>query len=241
MKANSMARAPTLSFSQSLEKISLFAVLSPEALERLSKRCNWRRYEPGEPIVDHLDKSNDVYFLTAGEARASIYSLAGKAVTFTDLAPGAMFGEIAAIDGAPRSASIEARTSCVVASMPASAFREMLKSEPAVTLDLLRQLASRIRTLTTRIYEFSALAVGNRVQAEILRLVRLEPQEGKSARVAVAPTHAEIASRVSTHREAVTRELNRLSRLGIIERRGRALFVRDVERLEAMVHEATGE
>lgn len=236
-----MARAPTSSFSQSLEKVSLFSVLTPAALERLSRRCNWRRYEPGEPIVDHLDRSNDVYFLTAGEARASIYSLAGKAVTFTDLGPGDMFGEIAAIDGGPRSASIEARTSCVVASMSANVFREMLQLETGVTFELLCRLASRIRMLTTRIYEFSALAVANRVQAELLRLVRLEPQEGKSARISIAPTHAEIASRVSTHREAVTRELNRLSRLGLIERSGRALIVNDVARLEAMVHEATGE
>ena len=52
-------------------------------------------------------------------------------------------------------------------------------------------------------------------------------------------THVEIANRISTHREAVTRELNRLSRIGIIERRGDALLVRDVDRLTTMVQEAT--
>ena len=56
-----------------------------------------------------------------------------------------------------------------------------------------------------------------------------------------APTHVEIASRVSTHREAVTRELNRLSRIGIIERRGGPLLVKDVDRLAGMVQSATGE
>ena len=55
-----------------------------------------------------------------------------------------------------------------------------------------------------------------------------------------APTHVEIASRVSTHREAVTRELNRLFRIGIIEQRGGTLLVKDVERLAEMVHDATG-
>jgi CRP/FNR family cyclic AMP-dependent transcriptional regulator len=57
------------------------------------------------------------------------------------------------------------------------------------------------------------------------------PQEGKSARISAPPTHSEIASRISTHREAVTRELNRLSRLGIIERKGGAILVKDVKRL----------
>jgi CRP-like cAMP-binding protein len=212
-----------------------------DTLTRIQKRCGWRNYEPGEPIVDYLDASDDVFFIAAGEARASIYSLAGKAVTFTDLGPGDMFGEYAAIDGARRSATIEARTSCHVASMSGAAFRELLQSEPAVMLALLRQFVMKIRTLTTRVYEFSALAVSNRIQAEVLRLARLAPQEGKGARIAGSPTHSEIASRISTHREAVTRELNRLARLGIIERRGSVLLVKDVERLAAMVHEATGE
>ena len=54
-------------------------------------------------------------------------------------------------------------------------------------------------------------------------------------------THVEIANRISTHREAVTRELNRLARIGIIERRSGTLLVRDVDRLATMVQEATGE
>jgi CRP/FNR family cyclic AMP-dependent transcriptional regulator len=64
---------------------------------------------------------------------------------------------------------------------------------------------------------------------------------GKSARIAPAPTHTEIASRVSTHREAVTREFARLSRIGLIERQRNALLIKDVERLAEMVHAATGE
>jgi len=94
---------------------------------------------------------------------------------------------------------------------------------------------------TTRVYEFGTLAVNNRIQAEMLRLAQLVPREGKIARIDPAPTHVEIANRISTHREAVTRELNRLSRLGIIDRQGGALLVSDVDRLATMVHEATGE
>jgi CRP/FNR family transcriptional regulator, cyclic AMP receptor protein len=226
---------------QSLGKVSIFSELPAASLARIQKRCNWRRYEPGESIVDYLDASNDVYFIVAGEARASIYSIDGKAVTFTDLGPGETFGEYAAIDGAPRSATIEARSNCHVASMSGATFRELLKQEPALTLALLERFVGKIRTLTTRVYEFSALAVNNRIQAELLRLAKLAPQSGKSARIGSPPTHAEIASRISTHREAVTRELNRLSRFGIIERQGSTLIVKDIDRLADMVHEMTGE
>jgi hypothetical protein len=102
--------------------------------------------------------------------------------------------------------------------MSAAAFRELLHSEPRVALALLPQLVMKIRALTTRVYEFSTLAVSNRIQAELLRLASLVPRAGKRARIDPAPTHTDIASRISTHREAVTRELNRLSRSGLIER-----------------------
>jgi CRP/FNR family cyclic AMP-dependent transcriptional regulator len=225
----------------SLKGVAIFAGLPAKALERIQRRCSWRRYEPGEPIVDYLDASDDVFFITAGEARVTIYSHAGKAVSFGELASGEVFGEYAAIDHRPRSANVEARTSCLVASMPAAAFRALLQTEPAVTLAVLTQLVRRTRTVTRRVYELSTLHVDTRIQAEVLRLARLAPREGKSARIVPAPTHVEIANRVSTHREAVTREFNRLLRIGIIERRADALLVRDVDRLAQMVHDATGE
>ena len=108
-------------------------------------------------------------------------------------------------------------------------------------LALLNQFVSKIRMLTTRVYEFSALAVANRIQAELLRLANLAAQDGNCATIASPPTHSEIASRISTHREAVTRELNRLARLGLIERKGTSMVVKDVRRLAAMVREITGE
>jgi CRP/FNR family transcriptional regulator, cyclic AMP receptor protein len=180
-----------------------------------------------------------VFFVASGEVCVTIYSVSGKAVSFRNLGPGDIFGEYAAIDGKPRSASVEARSSCLIASMPAKEFRRLLETEAAVAQALLRDLVRNVRTLTKRVYEFSTLAVNNRIQAELLRLASLVPKEGKRARLKPAHTHAEIASRVSTHREAVTRELNRLSRIGIIERQ--MLIVLDLDRLAEMLHEMTGE
>jgi len=136
---------------------------------------------------------------------------------------------------------MQAHTPCLVATLPGAAFRELIETEPAVALAMLPQLVSKIRALTTRVYEFSTLAVSNRIQAELLRLASLAKKEGKGALIAPAPTHTEIAARVSTHREAVTRELASLARQGLIERDKNALVVTDLERLTEMVHAATGE
>lgn len=225
----------------SLKGIAILADLSSESVRQIERRCTWKHYAPGEPILDYLDTSDDVFFLTLGEVRVTIYSSTGKAVSFREMPAGEIFGELPAIDGGSRSASVEAHTNCLIASMSGASFRELLLSEPALALALLPRLTRTIRTLTTRVYEFSILAVNNRIQAELLRLASLGPKSGNTARIVPAPTHVQIASRVATHREAVTRELARLSRIGILERRGGTLVIKDVDRLTAMVRDATGE
>jgi CRP-like cAMP-binding protein len=223
----------------SLESVAIFRDLSPHALERIKRLCSCRRYEPRDSIIDHLDSSDEVFFLLTGTTRVTIRSADGKAVSFRELGPGSMFGEYAAIDGRPRSANVEARTSCLVVSMPGSALRELLETEPKVAKSLLEHFVREIRELTTRVYEFSTLAVRYRIQAELLRLARLSAPEGKVARIVPAPTHAEIASRTSTHREAVTRELNRLAKMGILEQRNREFWIMDVNRLACLVDDAS--
>ncbi|MBS0267353.1 MAG: Crp/Fnr family transcriptional regulator [Proteobacteria bacterium] len=232
-----MKQATSTSSIPSFAKIEPFRALTTEAVERVQQQCNWRHYEVGELILDYLDKSDEVFFITEGEVRVSIYSVDGKAITFSDLKAGDMFGEISAIDHGLRSASIEARSRCCIVSMTAVAFISLLKTEPELAFEMLLRLARKIRELTNRVYEFSSLDVANRTRAELLRLARLGTRQGQRAKIEPAPTHAEIASRISTHREAVTRELNRLSRLGLVERRGTLLIVNDIERLEEMVED----
>ena len=151
-----MAQSDITQPRYSLGGIAVLAGLCSGSLEKIHQDCSWRRYEPGEPIVEYLDRSDDVFFLTEGEARVIIYSLAGKVVSFSELHAGDMFGEYPALDGRPRSASVEARTSCLVATMPAGAFLRLLEAEPTVLQALLRQFVVTVRRLSTRVYEFSA-------------------------------------------------------------------------------------
>ena len=240
-----MARSQIADKQYSLARITLFARLLPDGIKRIEQRCAWRHYEPGELIVSYLDASDDVFFLVLGEVRVTIYSSvgksAGKAVSFNELRAGEIFGEYPAIDRGRRSASVEARTNCLIASMSGSAFRELIETEHGLAQALLPVLVRTIRALNTRVFEFSTLAVNNRIQAELLRLASPASRQGNSARIVPAPTHIEIANRVSTHREAVTRELNRLAKIGIIERRGGTLLIKDLDHLGQMVQHATGE
>jgi len=232
--------AKVQSTGQMLQVIEIFASVSPGELETLAERFRWKRFEADQQIISHLDESTDVFLVIEGVVRVIVYSPAGKEVTFRDIAAGEYFGELAAIDGLPRSATVAALTDSIIACMSAEIFWEALRIYPDVAALVLKQLAGSVRALTERVFEFSALAVRNRVHAELLRLARDHMIGEKMAMIRPAPTHAELASRISTHREAVTRELNHLSRDGLIERQPGALAIHDVERLARLVQNVVG-
>jgi predicted transcriptional regulator len=95
--------------------------------------------------------------------------------------------------------------------------------------------------LSERVLEFSTLAVRNRIHAELLRLAADARREDGQALLSPAPSLSEIADRISTHREAVSRELSRLGSIGLLRREGGDLLVPDMARLEKLVREAKGE
>ena len=225
---------------QMLQAVRIFADVPPDELETLAKRCRWKHYREDQQIISHLDESTDVFFVIEGLVRVIIYSQSGREITFRDVPAGKYFGELAAIDHLPRSATVAALTDSLVASMSAELFWEILRTHPDVMATLLKELAGAVRLLTERVFEFSALAVSNRVHAELLRLARDHMIGDNSALIRPVPTHAEIASRISTHREAVTRELNQLAHDGLVERQTGAMLVRDVARLACLVRDVVG-
>jgi CRP-like cAMP-binding protein len=224
-----------------LRQVPILAGVSDPSLERVARVCRWLQFEAGEQLVRYQDPSTDVFFLTAGKLRVIVYSLEGKAVQFTDLKPGSMFGEIAAIDRAARSASVEALSASTLALLTADQFEDLLLREPRVALATLKHVAVEVRRLSERVVEFSTLVVQNRIQAELLRLAADAGKDGPDALLSPAPSLADIAERISTHREAVSRELSRLVSMGLIRREGANLRIVDVVRLAQLVREAKGE
>lgn len=225
---------------KSLKQVAIFADLNPETISRFESRCHWHTYRPGKELIAFKGTATDVYFLTYGLARVIIHSPTGKDVVYRTIKPGDIFGDFSAIDGEPRSASVEVLQPSTVASMSSWHFRNAILDESELAMALLRKLTADCRRLTRRVLEFSTFAVRNRIQAELLRLAGGYSSTREDAVIRHAPTHEVIASRVSTHREAVTRELSRLTKLGIVERKGADLVIKDVARLAEMVQEATG-
>jgi CRP/FNR family transcriptional regulator, cyclic AMP receptor protein len=225
----------------SLRKIPLFADLSDDGLDRMEAQAVRLTFAKGQEIIRRADPSRDVFFLLSGQARVTFYSAGGKAVAFRRIEPGDVVGEFAAIDGQGRSATVEAVRPCMVLSLSTQLFWDLTETDRGFTAAMMRHLVGLLRSLTARIVEFSTLGVRDRIHCELLRLGKKALEEGGKSELNPAPTHSDLAARISTHREAVSRELSKLSKMGIIERRGRVITVKNMAQLERMVQEASGE
>jgi CRP-like cAMP-binding protein len=223
-----------------LRGIALLEGLSTATLEALARECAWRNFAAGQQIISRRASDRDVYLIVAGRVRVTMYSIAGRQVTFRDLAAGELFGDVAAIDSEPRSADVVALESTLVASMAPAVFWRLLREQPDVAARVLRGLAGLVRRLSERVIDLSTLGVQNRIHADLLRRAGEAGVTGNAARIDPAPKHADIASQVSTYREEVTRELSALAKTGVLAKDGGALVIRDVKRLERLVAEVRG-
>ena len=222
-------------FEEALQRIAIFRDLPPLVIGNIAPRFHWHRYKADEHILSEEDEDDRVFFILEGRVRVVSYSQSGKEVIYRDMLSGEVFGELAAIDGKPRSANVVAVTDTLVATLGGEAFRNLVSEHSEVAHALLRKCSGLIRVLTERVFEFSALAVRNRIHAELLRLAEHRDALANTAIIKPAPRHAEIASRVSTHREAVTREISALAKAGVLEKRNSALLVNDLARLRDLV------
>jgi CRP-like cAMP-binding protein len=226
--------------SLGLRGIELLEGLAAERLDALARECAWRTFSPGQQIITRETDERDLYLIVSGRVRVTTYSAGGRQVTFRDLGAGECFGDVAAIDGRRRSADVVALDRSLLAAMPPGVFWRLLREEPPVAERMLQRLAGLVRGLSERVIDLSTLGVQNRIHAELLRLAREAGVAGNTARIEPAPKHVDIAGRVSTYREQVTRELSALVKAGIVERGEHALVIRDLARLERLVQEVRG-
>ncbi len=227
--------------SSRLQGIELLSDLDGKDLDALEKSCRWKQYAANEQIIDRQSDTRDVIFVVRGKVRIVNFSLSGREITLDDIPQGGHFGDLAAIDDEPRSASVMAATDCVIVAVPAKDFLHALERHPNMALRVMRNLGHLLRNSTERIMDLSTLGANNRAHAELLRQARANMNGENQAVLAPNPIHGELASRVSTTRETVARVMNDLARKGIVKRTKDSLIVRDVDRLDHMVEEVRGE
>jgi CRP-like cAMP-binding protein len=212
----------------------LFADLPAAVLASIASRCSIRSYQAEQQILSEDEVTSDVFFVLSGSVRINAYVSSGREVIFHDIAAGGIFGEFSAIDGKPRSAAASALSECRLARMTSQAFQEVLRTNSTVSMRMMEMLVEKVRQRSERIVEASALTVRDRLRRELLRLAQHGKFVANGILIQPAPTHYEMAARIGSHREAVTREFKRLETEKLIEARRGLIKIIDIARLEAL-------
>ncbi len=160
-------------------------------------------------------------------------SIFGQEVAFGHVLRVGYFGEMSAIDGKYRSASVVAVENSLVLVVPPSLFMEILNENSSAAMQVLRRLSHIVRTVDDRIMDLSTLRAVKLVYVEVLRLIEHDETSGQCL-IRHLPIQRELARRASTTHETVSRVFAELKREGIAERKGRTLFIHDKSRLEEM-------
>jgi len=219
-----------------LSRLTAFKDLDNEVLNQIAPLFHSKKIERDQIILSGGDESTEVYFIVAGTVRATLYTPSGREVSYQDIYPGDMFGEMTAIDQMYRSTHVIAKDTAVLLRLSSKNFIDIISTYPSVGLATLHKITKVNRFLCERIYEFSALDVNHRVRAELIRLARDFGQSSdEEVIITNMPIHQELANRLATHREAVTRELNRLEKDGLIKKNKSDLHILDYQKLQSMV------
>lgn len=155
-----------------LSELRLFEGLMPRGASEVAAECRWKCYEPHDLILDHGDQAKEVIFIISGAVRILVSSSEGRHMILDHLTDGDVFGEMSAIDGRNRSATVLATHRTEVCIMPGSVFLRLVLAEPELANRVMKMLVGRIRVLNERLAEHSFLTARQRLCTELLRLSR---------------------------------------------------------------------
>lgn len=191
-----------------------------------------RRLAAGEVLFRQGDRSDSVYECCAGRLRLVVAAGGGRELLLEVVLPGDVFGQLAAFDGGPRSASAICMESSVVAELPASSFLEAVRRQPELALAALRTLSAQLRRADERICAGETEHVACRTARLLMQLgERLAPGPEMLADVVIPFSQQQLAEWIGSTREAAARALAHLRREGVISTGRSAVTIHDHQRL----------
>lgn len=216
-----------------LKNIPLFNHLTDSQLKEIAARCKSGRYKKGEVVFNKTDLSTDLYIVNSGILKAVLSDEEGDEIVLARFEKGAFFGELSLLDGKGRSATIVAEMDAELSVLKKDVFLELLYRNPRMAVELMATLVGRLRKADEMIESLAFLEVGER----LIRALLEAAAEGEVLRGFVKAgrlTHKELAARIGSSREAVSKCLKVLTAKNVVkEAEGNILIARDaLERLK---------
>lgn len=220
---------------EALREATIFESLDDAQIDQLTAIAVRKRYEPRDIVLRKGDPALQLFVIGTGRLKAISEAGEGRQAGLSIMGPGEVFGEIALLDGEPRSATITALERCELYIIGRNDFLHFLERSPKAAIELLRVLARRVRRLSERV-EDHLLELPNRLARQIHRLVLdhgiREP--GGAVRIELKLSQQELGDLVGASRESVNKQLRAWVAEGWLEQRKGRLVVRDLAVLDAL-------
>ncbi len=181
--------------------------------------------------MQHGDRTTETYFLLSGAVIGQLVAQNGREILFTEIAKGGYFGELAPLDGAPRSITISASANSLFAKLNEANFMQMLTDYPQVSINLATDLAAQLRRMNERVFGLVVHDVETRVRIRLSQLAQDQEQLFNGGIISQMPTHEVLASFIGSNREAVSRAIARLSKSGVIVANRKQIEIKNLDNL----------
>ncbi|MFB3903156.1 MAG: Crp/Fnr family transcriptional regulator [Acidobacteriota bacterium] len=211
--------------------------MTPEVLKSLADRAEIRKLEAGEFLFSAGEPCRGLFVVIEGWTRAFRHSADGREQVIHEDGPGSTFPEVAVFDDGPYPSTVVATHATTLLFLRKEDVKRFCLSHPEAALSALRILARRLRRTTGMVERFALLEVSQRVAGYLVQQI---PPQARAGRVELELKHTnqDIADRVGTVREVVSRAFANFQRRGWLEKENRIVRIRD---LEALKRYAAGE
>jgi CRP/FNR family transcriptional regulator, cyclic AMP receptor protein len=221
-----------------LKGVDLFSALEDSHLDTISQMGIEKSFRKGDIILMEADETSSLFILAKGEVKVVLTAEDGREAILASLKEGDFFGEMALLDGEPRSATVRAVEDSQLLTIRREDFLQSLKKQPELALTLLGEMSRRLRKSNRQISSLALMRVYGRVAAALLQLmeergIRSKTKDGRNIIIVRdRPTQQHIADMSGTTRETVSRVLNYFQKKGYIVLDGKDLLILQEEELK---------
>lgn len=216
----------------SLRDSCLFENADEAALEDIARQLRRRRFRRNETIFHQGDPGDSLHIVSSGAVKIVLPSLEGEEAIIATLRSGDFFGELALLDGAPRSATAVALEASETWTLPRDVFLARLDEDTALRDSLLAGLARELRRLTGHVEELHFLDLAGRLASRLARLAREAEPGANEVRLDWPYTQSDLASMIGGTRQSVNKLLSGLAERGLVSIEKDTLLIPDVAALE---------
>jgi len=220
---------------QLLRSVPLFANVPDGELEALANGLGKRTFGKGMIIFHGGSLGQTLYIIESGLVRIFSLSESGQELTFNVYGPGEIFGEMALLDGRPRSAGALCMERTVTYTLHRDVFGRCLEQTPALVHGVIELLIARLRYTTIHLESLAFLDVYGRVASKLLELGERYGRQRDGVEIGLRLTQSEVATWLAVSRESVNKVLSSFRDQGLIAVNGQEITILDLRGLKERV------